>query len=228
VIGWFNERFNTDLAELWELLWEAGKETAYMVSWSTLIAVAVGLPIGVFLTIARPGGLVRLPGLYGVLEFVVNVGRSLPFIILMVAIIPFTRAVVGTSIGTTAAIVPLAVASIPFFARVAENSLLEVDRGLVEMVQAMGGSTWDVVRKALVPEAVPSLVRGITITVINLIGYSAMAGVIGGGGLGDLAYRYGYQRFENDVMSATIIALVVLVQALQVIGNGLARLLQRR
>ncbi len=214
--------------KLQRLLWEATQETFVMVGWATLIAVAVGLPLGVLLVTMRPGGVLAFPAGHWVLDAVVNVGRSLPFIILMVAIIPFTRAIVGTSIGTTAAIVPLAVASIPFFARVAETSLLEVDRGLVEMIQATGGTAWDVVRKVFIPEAVPSLVRGVTITLINLIGYSAMAGVIGGGGLGDLAYRYGYQRFNGEVMLGTIIVLIVLVQLVQWLGNGLALMMQRR
>ena len=213
---------------LQRLLWEATQETFVMVGWSTLIAVAVGLPLGVLLVTMRPGGVLAFPPGHWLLDAIVNIGRSLPFIILMVAIIPFTRALVGTSIGTTAAIVPLAVASIPFFARVAETSLLEVDRGLIEMIQAAGGSAWDVVRKVYLPEAVPSLIRGITITLINLIGYSAMAGVIGGGGLGDLAYRYGYQRFDGEVMLWTIIVLIVLVQGVQWLGNGIAAVMQRR
>lgn len=210
------------------LLWQATLQTLEMVGWATLIAVAVGLPLGILLVVMRPGGVLAFPAGHWVLDGVVNIGRSLPFIILMVAIIPFTRALVGTSIGTTAAIVPLAVASIPFFARVAETSLLEVDRGLIEMLQASGGTAWDIIHKVLVPESVPSLIRGITITLINLIGYSAMAGVIGGGGLGDLAYRYGYQRFNSEIMLATIIVLIVMVQGVQWLGNGLAAMLQRR
>jgi len=215
-------------SELAELLWEGTVDTAYMVFWATLIAVLVGLPLGVMLATMDRGGIFALPPVHAVLDVVVNIGRSVPFIILMVAIIPFTRAVAGTSIGTRAAIVPLAVASIPFFARVAETSLREVDPGLVEMMQATGGSALDIVRKVLIPEAIPSLVRGITITLINLIGYSAMAGVIGGGGLGDLAYRYGYQRFEGDVMLWTIIVLIVIVQGVQLIGNGIARFIEHR
>src|SRR5690606_6137361 len=153
------------------------------------IAVVAGLPLGVLLATTGRGGVFQMPLLYRVLGIVVNVGRSLPFIILMVAIMPFTRAVAGTTIGTTAAIVPLAVASIPFFARLVESSLLEVDRGLIEMIQASGGTSVDVVRKALVPEAVPSLIRGVTLTLINLIGCSAVVGVVGGCRLGGLPYR---------------------------------------
>ena len=214
--------------ELADLLWEATVDTGYMVFWATLITVVVGLPLGVALATMDRDGIFTLPPVHGALDTVVNIGRSIPFIILMVAIIPFTRAVAGTSIGTTAAIVPLTVAAIPFFARIAETSLREVDGGLVEMMQAAGGSALDIVRKVLVPESVPSLVRGITITIINLIGYSAMAGVIGGGGLGDLAYRYGYQRFEGDVMLWTIVVLVIIVQGVQLIGNAIARFIERR
>jgi len=210
------------------ILWEAVRETCVMVGWSTVISVLVGLPIGILLATTPTGGIYAQPVVYRVLDFVVNVGRSVPFIILMVAIIPFTRWVVGTSIGTEAAIVPLSVAAIPFFARLTESALLEVDRGLVEMVQATGGTNWQIVQKVLLPESVPTLVRGVTLTTISLIGYSAMAGVIGGGGLGDLAYRYGYQRFDGDVMVVTIILLVVMVQAIQWVGNGVARLLQHR
>lgn len=210
------------------LLLESTQETLYMVMWSALIAIAVGLPIGILLATTQRGGILAFPPVAWTLDFLVNIGRSLPFIILMVAIIPFTRAVAGSSIGTRAAIVPLAVAAIPFLARLAEGAILEVDRGLIEMVQAAGGTTWQVIAKALLPEAVPALVRGATLTVISLIGYSAMAGVIGGGGLGDLAYRYGYQRFRGDVMIATIVVLVVLVQGVQWIGNTIANRLQRR
>jgi len=218
--------FLTDRME--SLLWESTQETLYMVFWATVFSVVIGLPIGILLATTQKGGILSFPPVYWVLDLAVNIGRSLPFIILMVAIIPFTRAVAGSSIGTRAAIVPLAVAAIPFFARLTEISLLEVDRGLIEMIQATGGTSWHVITKALLPEAIPGLIRGVTVTIISLIGYSAMAGVIGGGGLGDLAYRYGYQRFEGDVMIATIIVLVVLVQVVQWVGNGVASLLQRR
>jgi D-methionine transport system permease protein len=211
-----------------ENLIEATQETLQMVAWSTLFAVAGGLLVGILLVTTRRGGVLAFPPLFWLLDLIVNIGRSVPFIILLVAIIPFTRDIVGTSIGTKAAIVPLTVSAIPFFARVAESSLLEVDRGLVEMVQALGGSRFQVITKVLLPEALPSLIRGVTITVISLIGYSAMAGAIGGGGLGDLAIRYGYQRFNTEVMAATIVVLVVLVQGVQLIGNGLARWREHR
>lgn len=209
-----------------DLYWQAMNETFVMVGWSAAIAIVVGLPVGVALVVTRPGGLHPVPVLSFLLDAIINVGRSLPFIILMVAIIPFTRALVGTSIGTQAAIVPLAVASIPFYARLAESSLLEVEGGIVEMILATGGNTGHIVLKGLIPEAVPSLIRAATVTVISLIGYSAMAGVIGGGGLGDLAYRYGYQRFEPSVMLATIVGLVTIVQIVQWVGDWIARAFQ--
>ncbi len=206
----------------------AALETLYMVGVSTLLTVVLGLPLGVLLVITDRNGLKRAPALNQVLGAVVNFARSLPFIILLVVVIPFTRFVVGTSIGSTAAIVPLSLAAIPFFARVAETGLREVDRGLVEAAQAMGCTTWQIIRKVLLPEALPSLILGIALTIINLIGYSAMAGVIGGGGLGDVAVRYGYQRFETAVMVVTVVLLVVVVQGIQILGSKLALKVSKR
>jgi D-methionine transport system permease protein len=159
---------------------------------------------------------------------VVNIGRSLPFIILLVAVIPFTRLIVGTTIGSTAAIVPLTLAAIPFFARVVETAVREVDRGLIEAAQAMGCSTWEIIVKVLIPESLPALVLGLMITIISLLGYSAMAGAVGGGGLGDLAIRYGFHRFETNAMVATVVLLIVVVQGLQMLGDRMARRLTRR
>lgn len=207
---------------------QATLETLYMVGVSTLLTVVLGLPLGVLLVITDRNGLKTAPALNQVLGAVVNFARSLPFIILLVVVIPFTRLVVGTSIGSTAAIVPLSLAAIPFFARVAETGLREVDRGLVEAAQAMGCTTWQIIRKVLLPEALPSLILGTALTIINLIGYSAMAGVIGGGGLGDLAIRYGYQRFETAVMVLTVVLLVVVVQGIQILGNKLALKVSKR
>jgi D-methionine transport system permease protein len=168
------------------------------------------------------------PVINRILGAVINVGRSIPFIILMVAVIPFTRFVVGTSIGTTAAIVPLSIAAIPFVARLVESAVFEIDRGVIEAAQSMGSSPWQIIWKVLIPEARPALVLGLTITTVNLVGYSAMAGAIGGGGLGDLAIRYGYQRFRADVMLQTVVLLVILVQALQTLGDWASRKLSRR
>ncbi|MFX4294753.1 methionine ABC transporter permease [Streptomyces bohaiensis] len=210
------------------LLWQGTIDTLYMVWWSSLFAVIGGLPLGVLLVLTDNGGLLRNVPVNRVLGFVVNVGRSLPFIILLVALIPFTRFVVGTAIGPTAAVVPLAVGAIPFFARLVETAVREVDHGLVEAALAMGGGVWAVVRKILLPQALPSLVAGLTTTVIALIGYSAMAGAVGGGGLGTIALNYGYRRSETDFMLVIILALIVIVTVAQLIGDGVVRLLARR
>lgn len=215
-------------AQLLSSLWTATLETLYMVSVSAILAAVLGLPLGLLLVITAPQGFLPNSGINQVLGSVVNAGRSLPFIILLVAIIPLTRLIVGTTIGSTAALVPLTLSAIPFYARVAETSLLEVDRGLVEAAEAMGCSHWQIIRKVLIPEALASLVLGLTIMVISLIGYSAMAGVVGGGGLGDLAIRYGYQRFDTKVMIVTVVLLIVLVQIVQFIGDTLARQMRKR
>jgi D-methionine transport system permease protein len=215
-------------SEIQPLLVTATQETAKMVGWSVLFTILGGLPIGLALVLTDRRGLLANAAAHRLLGAIVNVGRSLPFIILLVAITPFTRAVVGTSIGVDAAIVPLAVGAIPFFARLVESAVREVDRGLVEAAQAMGASTLGVIRKVLLPEALPALVSALTTTVIALVGYSAMAGAIGGGGLGDLAVRYGYQRFENGIMIATVVLLVVLVQLVQWLGDFTAKRLAHR
>ncbi|MGP2436434.1 methionine ABC transporter permease [Streptomyces sp. JW3] len=215
-------------SEMQPLLAQAGQETLIMVGWSTLIAVVAGLPIGVLLVLTDRGGLLQSTPVNKVLGQIVNIARSMPFIILMVALMSFTRWVTGTTIGSTAAIVPLAIGGIPFFARLVETAVREVDGGLVEAVQAMGGSTWTIVRKVLVPEALPSLIASTTTTVIALIGYSAMAGTVGGGGLGDLAVRYGYQRFETGLMWITVAVLAVAISVIQFAGDWAARALHRR
>ena len=197
------------------MLWTAAVETLTMVGAATVLAVLGGLPLGILLAATAPGGILEKPWLNRILGTVVNLGRSIPFIILMVAIIPFTRSIVGTSIGTTAAIIPLTVAAIPFMARLVEGSLREVDPGVVEAAHSMGAAPGEIIWKVLLPEALPGLVLAITVTAVNLVGYSAMAGAIGGGGLGDLAIRYGYQRFRGDVMLQTIVILVLLVQGMQ-------------
>ncbi len=209
-------------------LWRATQETLYMVGVATVFTAIFGLPLGVLLVITDRRGILPAPALNRALAAIVNIGRSLPFIILLVAVIPLTRLIVGTSIGSTAAIVPLTLAAIPFFARVVETAIREVERGLIEAAQAMGATNWQIVIKVLIPEALPSLVLGLTITIIGLIGYSAMAGAVGGGGLGDLAIRYGYQRFQTDVMIATVVLLIILVQGIQMLGDWTARRITRR
>lgn len=210
------------------LLGRSTVETLVMVGVSTGLAVLLGLALGVLLVVTARGRVLAAPALHALLSPVVDIARSVPFIILMVAIIPFTRLVVGTSIGTAAAIVPLVVAAVPYVARLVQAALEEVDAGVVEAVTAMGAGPWGVISKVYLREAVPALVRATTITAISLVGYSAMAGAVGGGGLGDVAIRYGYQRFRPDVMLATVVILVVLVQGIQLLGDRLARRLDRR
>ncbi|OEU96730.1 methionine ABC transporter permease [Streptomyces oceani] len=214
--------------EMQPLLTQGCVDTLYMVLWSSLWSVVGGLPLGVLLVLTDQGGLLRNAPINRVLAAVVNIGRSLPFIVLLVALIPFTRLLVGTSIGPTAMIVPLVVGAVPFFARLVEMAVREVDHGLVEAVQAMGGGVPTVVLKALLPQALPSLVGGLTTTVIVLTGYSAMAGAVGGGGLGSIAVTYGYQRFETTFMLLTVAVLIVFVTVVQLLGDGVVRLLARR
>ncbi len=203
-------------------------ETLVMTAAAGLISFALGLPLGLLLVATGRDGIAPNRVVNSVLGAAVNGFRSVPFIILLVALIPVTRLIAGTSIGTTAAIVPLSIACIPYYGRIAEVSLREVDRGLIEAVRAMGGSRWSIVREVLIPEALPGLVAGFTVTLITLIGASAMAGAIGAGGLGDLAIRYGYQRFETGVMIAVVAVLIVLVCGLQFLGDRLVRRLDHR
>ena len=210
------------------LLVKALGETTYMVFISSLISALVGIPLGVILVTTDKGHILENLTLNRILGAVANAARSTPFIILMVAIIPITRVIVGTSIGTNAAIVPLTLAAIPFVGRLVETSLKEVEYGVIEAAKAMGATPMQIICRVLIPEAMPSLIAGLTITVISLIGYSAMAGAIGGGGLGDLAIRYGYQRFRGDVMLATVVILIVQVQLVQSIGDYVASKLNKR
>jgi D-methionine transport system permease protein len=198
-------------------------ETVLMIAASTAVAAALGFPAGVLLFLIAPGGLAERPRLRAVLDRLVNSLRSFPFVILMIILFPLSRLIVGTSIGTMAAIVPLSVAAAPFVARIVESALADVGRGVLEAALAAGASPLRIVLSVLVPEAAPALVSGLTLTVISLVGYSAMAGAIGGGGLGDLAVRYGYQRFRADVMLASVIAILALVEIVQLTGSGLSR-----
>ena len=216
------------LSNLVPLIFDSFVETLIMVAVSSVIGTALGLPLGILLFVTDPKGFLPMPALNVSLGAVVNALRSIPFIILLVAIIPFTRLVVGSSIGTAAAIVPLTISVAPFIARIVETSLREVDKGLVEAAQAMGATNMQIITKVLLPEAMPGILAGLTIAVIRLIGYSAMAGVVGGGGLGDLGIRYGYQRFMPEVMWPVVIILIILVQGLQSIGDRLVRKLSHR
>lgn len=215
-------------AELLQLILNAALETLWMVAVSGGIAMALGLPLGVFLATSGRGELFAAPIANRLLGLVVNVTRSTPFIILVVAIIPFTRLVAGTSIGTNAAIVPLTVAATPFIARLVETAIREVDPGLVEAARAIGARPLQIVTKVLIPEATPTIVLSMTLAIVSLIGFSAMVGAVGGGGLGDLGIRYGYQRFMPEVMLAVVVVLILLVQAVQSAGDALARRFDKR
>ncbi|MCX5408413.1 methionine ABC transporter permease [Streptomyces sp. NPDC002886] len=215
-------------SEMQPLLTQGTFDTLYMVLWSALVTILGGLPIGILLVLTDKGGLLQNRAVNKILGVIVNMGRSLPFIILLIFLIPVTTAIVGTFIGPTAMIVPLAIGAIPFFARLVETAVREVDHGLVEAVESMGGGIPTLVGKVLLPQALPSLIAAVTTTVITLIGYSAMAGAVGGEGLGSKAITYGFQRFETGFMIATVVVLIVLVTVIQLIGDGVVRLLARR
>ena len=211
------------MRELLLLLVRPLGETVAMIAASTAAASLIGFPLGILLCLIGPGGLHERPRLRAVLDRVVNSLRSFPFVILMILLFPLSRFLIGTSIGTAAAVVPLSIAAAPFVARIVESALADVDRGIVEAAIASGATPARIMLAILVPESAPALVSGLTLTVINLVGYSAMAGAIGGGGLGDLAVRYGYQRFRPDVMIAAVAAILVLVEGVQLLGSGLSR-----
>ncbi len=209
-------------------LWQSLLDTITMVGVSAGLALIAGIPLAVLLVLTTPGGILPWPRFNKVAGAVVNAFRATPFIVLLVALIPLTRLITGSTIGIWAAVVPLSISATPFFARIAEVSLREVDSGLIEAAQAMGCQRWDIVRHVLLPEALPGIVGGFTITVVSMIGASAMAGAVGAGGLGDLAIRYGYQRFDTTVMVAVIIVLIALVSAVQFAGDRWVRRLKAR
>lgn len=203
-------------------------DTIYMTIVATFFSYVFGIAMGVVLTCCRKNGITPHPFIYGTLDVVVNLTRSFPFLILMIAVIPFTRLLVGTTIGNNATIVPLVLAAAPFVARLVEASLLEVDHGIVEAAQSMGASPWQIVTRVLVPEALPSLINGSAVSAITILGYSAMAGAVGGGGLGKLAIMYGYNRYQTDIMIVTVVLLIIIVQAFQSLGSWATRKCDRR
>ena len=217
---------------IFKLVAESTLQTIEMVFWSTVFSLIMGLPLGVLLHVTDKedqGGIIPKPVLNEILSRIVNILRSFPFLILMIILMPVARFILGTTIGTRASVVSLSIAAAPFVARVIETSLKEVDPGVIQAAKAMGSTNWQIIVKVMLPEALPSLVSGVTLTIINLIGYSAMAGTIGGGGLGDLAIRYGYQRFRSDVMLAAVIVIIVLVELVQFVGNRISsRLLAKK
>lgn len=210
---------------MWGLIWQNTLQTFHMVSLSTVFSVLLGLPLGILLCITSPesqGGLKPKPVINEILSRIVNILRSFPFIILIIVLFPLSRLIVGTAIGTKSTIVPLSIAAAPFVARLVETSLKEVDNGVIQAAKTMGSTNTQIIFKVLLPEAMPSLISGLTLTIINLIGYSAMAGAVGGGGLGDLAIRYGYQRFRTDVLFIAVIIILVLVELIQFAGNKIS------
>ena len=214
--------------ELIRIIIDATLDTLTMVALAGGLGILFGLPLGVFLATSKKGELFASPTLNTALGFLVNVTRSTPFIILVVANVPFTRLIAGTSIGTRAAIVPLTIAATPFIARIVEAAIREVDQGLVEAARAFGATPLQIVRKVLVPEAAPAIILGLTLAIVSLLGFSAMVGAVGGGGLGDLGIRYGYQRFMPDVMALVVAILVILVQSTQTFGDFIARRVNKR
>lgn len=208
-------------------LFQALYETLYMVTVALVIGALIGIPLGILLVVTHKNGIWQNQVLHQILNPIINILRSIPFIILLIAIVPFTKLLVGTSIGTTAAIVPLTVYVAPYIARLVENSLLEVDEGIIEAAKAMGASPFQIIRYFLLPEALGSLVLAITTAIIGLIGSTAMAGAVGGGGIGDLALVYGYQRFDTMVIIITVIVLIIIVQIIQSLGNFISRMIRR-
>ena len=219
--------FSAFFAQYGNLFLQGTVDTLIMTCVATILAYVIGIPLGILLVVTSPNGLRPNRVISTIVGWIVNIGRSVPFIILLVVLIPFTRFIVGTSLGVPGAVVPLVVTAAPFAARMVEQSLEETDSGLVEAAQSFGASTWQIVWKVYLKETLPSLVRGAAITFVTLFGYSAMAGTVGAGGLGDIAIRYGYQRFQMDVMIATVVVLIVMVQAMQSLGDYASKKLNK-
>jgi D-methionine transport system permease protein len=214
--------------ELIDMLLKGTGETLYMVAFTTIFALILGLPIGILLVVTDKGGILPLLKVNKVVGTIINIIRSLPEMILIIVLLPLARIIVGTTLGTNAAIVSLSIGSAPFIARIIENCLKEVQHGKIEAAEALGASSFEIIFKVLIPEALPSLIRGVTISIITIIGFTAIAGAIGGGGLGSLAVRYGYQRFRTDVLIATVLILVVLVQGIQFLGDYIAKSINKK
>lgn len=225
MLDWLSNFFTPDVLAL---IGQGILDTLYMTLVSTALSYVLGLPLGILLVVTDKDGIFPMRVVNGVLGVIINILRSVPFLILLVAVIPFTRAVVGTSIGSTATIVPLVIAAAPFIARLVESSIKEVDKGVIEAAQSMGASTFQIIWKVMLPEARPSLIVGSAIAVTTILSYSAMSGFVGGGGLGDIAIKYGYYRYQNDVMLITVLVLVILVQIFQEVGMRLAKIGDKR
>lgn len=216
------------MENIFKIVGPAIPQTIYMVLLSSIIAVVFGMLLGIVLTLTRPQGLREIKSLYNFLDFIVNIMRSLPFIILLIVVMPLTKVIVGKGYGTNASIVPLSISAIPFVARIVEGYLIQIDKGIIDAAKSMGATTSQIVFKVLIPESMPAIVNGITLTIINIIGYSAMAGAIGGGGLGDVALRYGYQRGQTDVLFVTVVVIIVFVQLIQFVGNTISNNINKK
>lgn len=216
------------LIELFPELTKAFFETLYMVGIAIFMAILIGMPLGIVLYVTDHGQIIENRFIRGLFGVITNLIRSIPFIILLVFLLPFTKAVIGTTIGPTAASVPLSVAAIPFFARIVESAAREIDKGIIEAAVSVGAHPWTIIKDIILPEAKPGIISGLTITLISLVSYSAMAGIVGGGGIGDLAIRYGYYRYDNTIMYTTVVVLIVLVQVIQYSGDLIARKVNKR
>ena len=212
----------------WSEINQATLDTLFMLGFAVFFSTIIGIPVGLILFLTSKGRLLQNVWCYSVLSFIVNVLRSVPFIILLIVMIPVTTMLVGTSLGAKGTIPPLVIGAFPFFARLVENALKEIDNGIFHMAESCGASTWQIIWHILLPEITPSLIASITVTAIALVSYTAMAGTVGGGGLGDLAIRYGYQRFQTDIMLITVVLMVVMVQVIQVFGDLLIRIIRKR
>lgn len=217
-----------NVVKFWDLIEKSIGQTLYMVSISLFFASLIGIPLGVLLVITSRGHLIPLPAFNSILGFIINILRSIPYIVLIIILIPFSRKLIGTSIGPDAAIISLVVGSAPFIARLVETSIREVNRGVIEAAQSMGSTNLQIIRKILIPEALPGIISGITVTAVGLVGYSAMAGAVGAGGLGAMAYNYGFNGFKPDVLFVTTVMLIVIVQGAQMIGDAIVRKLDHR
>nr|WP_309241975.1 methionine ABC transporter permease [Brevibacillus daliensis] len=224
----FINTYLPNVVTFWDYIVKAIWETGYMVSLSLVLSALVGIPLGVLLVITSKGHLKPMPALYQVLSIIVNIFRSIPYIVLIIILIPVTRVLINTSIGPNAAILSLVVGAAPFVARLVETSIREVDKGVIEASQSMGATTWQIIYKILLPESLPGIISGVTVTAISLVGFSAMAGVVGAGGLGAMAYNYGFNGFKTDIMIVTTVLLIVMVQVIQMIGDVIARKLDHR
>lgn len=212
----------------WSEITDASLDTLFMLGFAVLFSTLIGIPVGIVLFLTSKGRLLQNGFFYNILSFIINVLRSIPFIILLIVMIPLTTMLLGTSLGAKGTIPPLVVGAFPFFARLVENALKEIDEGIFHMAESCGATTWQIIRHILLPEIMPSVIASITVTAIALVSYTAMAGAVGGGGLGDLAIRYGYQRFQTDVMIITVVLMVVLVQLIQVLGDFIVNLIRKK